>query len=525
MNNNNYMLHSGIIQSFIYNLHTGNVLLDTLISLLVTSFFSYIIMNSSSFCQRTKGYLKPFRRYFCCCRHQYVRNIKSLADYDVTHGDWEEDTILTDCANIPLINAVFYWLHKHNLKLENNDVQLMIKDSNIESDVESDYEIFKNRNVVSIPEEGVRCKISDKLEIDYTTNNIRNKNERSKEISLTLYSPDKKYVDDFIMECWNLYIEECHRKKDDKKYFYTIESISLAKNKINCSQYDCPNTKKLEHVFIPEIAEIKQLIDHFMNKTGPFSNPFFPYKLGWIFHGIRGCGKTSLIKAIAKYTGRQIINVSFANINTNAELFRLFFNPTIFSDGKQKNYKISDVIYVIDDLDAIDDIIRNRLMNSKKQRQIRTEDSEDIEDESDDSESGTVAEKYSLTAKKIKPVIIQKTKPLPPDALNLQGILSVFDGTLDSPARMVVMTTNYLDRIDPALKRPGRINQIIEFSEMTKRCTIDYINACFQITLTEEQCDRIPNKKLTPANIEEICIENYKDVPVALDKINAAERH
>ena len=45
------------------------------------------------------------------------------------------------------------------------------------------------------------------------------------------------------------------------------------------------------------------------------------------------------------------------------------------------------------------------------------------------------------------------------DGLNLAGVLNVLDGVVDSPGRIVIMTSNHPEKLDPALIRPGRINK------------------------------------------------------------------
>lgn len=42
-----------------------------------------------------------------------------------------------------------------------------------------------------------------------------------------------------------------------------------------------------------------------------------------------------------------------------------------------------------------------------------------------------------------------------------QGLLNVLDGVVDTPGRIVVMTTNLVDVLDDALIRPGRIDKKI----------------------------------------------------------------
>jgi ATP-dependent 26S proteasome regulatory subunit len=52
------------------------------------------------------------------------------------------------------------------------------------------------------------------------------------------------------------------------------------------------------------------------------------------------------------------------------------------------------------------------------------------------------------------------------DTLNLAGLLNVLDGVVDTPGRLLVLSTNHPEVLDPALIRPGRIN----------RCEVDVQN-------------------------------------------------
>ena len=42
--------------------------------------------------------------------------------------------------------------------------------------------------------------------------------------------------------------------------------------------------------------------------------------------------------------------------------------------------------------------------------------------------------------------------------VTLSGLLNCLDGVTSTEARVLFMTTNYLDRLDPALIRPGRVD-------------------------------------------------------------------
>jgi chaperone BCS1 len=44
------------------------------------------------------------------------------------------------------------------------------------------------------------------------------------------------------------------------------------------------------------------------------------------------------------------------------------------------------------------------------------------------------------------------------DKLDLSGLLNVLDGVVDCPNRILIMTSNHPEKLDPALIRPGRVN-------------------------------------------------------------------
>jgi len=67
------------------------------------------------------------------------------------------------------------------------------------------------------------------------------------------------------------------------------------------------------------------------------------------------------------------------------------------------------------------------------------------------------------------------------DKLNLSGLLNVLDGVVDTPERIVVMTTNHPEILDPALIRPGRIDQKLLLGFMKWPNVVDMIEHYFQL--------------------------------------------
>jgi len=106
------------------------------------------------------------------------------------------------------------------------------------------------------------------------------------------------------------------------------------------------------------------------------------------------------------------------------------------------------------------------------------------------------------------------------DQLNLSGLLNVLDGVVDSPGRIVIMTTNHVEHLDPALIRPGRIDKKMFLSYMEAADVVAMLEHYFQMTLTEAQRTRVENAingtgkgarralSLTPAQIEQMTAEH-----------------
>lgn len=106
------------------------------------------------------------------------------------------------------------------------------------------------------------------------------------------------------------------------------------------------------------------------------------------------------------------------------------------------------------------------------------------------------------------------------DKLNLSGLLNVLDGVVDTPERILIMTTNHPEHLDPALIRPGRIDKKILLGYMAPAHATSMIEHYFQCELDEEQRLRVRNAingsdekgcaaiHMTPAQIEQLAAEH-----------------
>jgi hypothetical protein len=253
--------------------------------------------------------------------------------------------------------------------------------------------------------------------------------------------------------------------------------------------------KTLDNLFGENIENSKKRLDMFLNNKDWYVEKGIPYSLGFILYGDPGCGKTSFIKAVANVSNRHIFNIQLTKKTTVKELNDLFYNNTINVSEKGTYIKldipVSNRLYILEDVDCLTDIvlarkyIENRDTNvdyeKKKAEKVKRENSEEL--------------------------------------ATLSHLLNVLDGVLETDGRMIIMTTNHIDKIDGALKRPGRFDSIIKFEKMSayaldKMISHFYSNEVKIDTTEFSGC-------FTPAESQEILLKNlYTTENIYEDFIN-----
>ena len=105
-----------------------------------------------------------------------------------------------------------------------------------------------------------------------------------------------------------------------------------------------------------------------------------------------------------------------------------------------------------------------------------------------------------------------------PDKLDLAGLLNVLDGVVDSPGRIVIMTTNHPEALDAALVRPGRINTKLHMDYMSDKCILEMFAHHFadatkaertrvEQTLVQKRMLSTHGFKMSGAEVEQLCAE------------------
>ena len=250
------------------------------------------------------------------------------------------------------------------------------------------------------------------------------------------------------------------------------------------------STKTFDNMFFQQKEDLKQRLDYFKNNKAHYDRLGIPYTLGMMFHGQPGTGKTSVIKAIANYTERHLIIIPMDKVTTVDQLKQLF----IMEEINQHNISIDKRLYCFEEIDCgkWKDIVRSRKLLSTP------EDSQPV------PPKDGIAQQLIETLRDEKEKKKNKLSPLPSSPITLGDLLEILDGIIETPGRMIIMTSNHPEEIDEALLRPGRIDINIEFKRMTRQDIKHMYELWFQEPMPQHVFAHVKDHVFTQADVGNI---------------------
>lgn len=525
-NDFNSATNYGIINS----MRTGNVLMDVLLAMwipilitaLMTKFEKLRIVITKWVEKYTTG--NDFYRTIEFTK-TYTPNGSVMNNYDLN----DKTDNLIDAIQLYINNVFPQTYNNGEYKFLNSD-----KHYSIEDIYQTNFKLIDvcASRVISKPQDSVWYNLTPTLSVKYQYKNFGNTTEYITTTSddssnklntvkriIILHSTSgkvaKKEVDDFIKASLEWYKNDLKSGYEKKRYMYMLGDKEDTKenndNKLHFKKYTLSDNKTFDTIFLPRKQELLNLIDNFQNQKGKFSILGFPKQLCILLSGPPGTGKTSLIKAISYYTDRHLVDIPLGKIKSNSELYQILFDEEFTCSYKGKNnvhnITYNKTLFHMEDIDCVSKIVNKRKTDETDKPLLKKDDiMKKILGELE--ENGlTIADKRA-------------------DSLSLSGILNSIDGPIDCPGRMIIMTTNHPEKLDPALIRPGRVNMKMYLGY------INYEEALKMVTLynnepTEDQKSKLKTMfdcehTISPASLEKLCIE-YDDVDSIIDSLKNRE--
>jgi hypothetical protein len=321
---------------------------------------------------------------------------------------------------------------------------------------------------------------------------------------------------------------------------------------MNCNRYLLPSEKTFSSLFFPDKPRLLQLIDNFEHKTGKYAIPGYPQKLVLLLYGPPGTGKTSLAKAVAAYTQRDLFAISLSRICSNEELLKCMFSGHVKVMNEKKDddnnwhrgekcvspteLDPAKLVYILEDVDATNAIVlkdeeaaeehessaEDSSENSEKPTRKKKvagsteppsegaeEAGEDGNDSNDSNDSNSdKADKTSNTSSYTdataaanadaesnsteREVVVKGEHAKQAHKLTIEGLIKALNGVLDFPQRIVIMTTNHIEKLHPSLLRPGVVTMKLHMHNFDADCAVAMVTHYFShTTILPEQLEEL----------------------------------
>lgn len=288
-----------------------------------------------------------------------------------------------------------------------------------------------------------------------------------------------------ITNCYNSIKEDTHYNEYKSQYMNNKKS-KLTIIKIihgNAKKDGYINTKKRFDTLKFENKEyILNILQKFKDDTLYPSHLALDNKLGIILHGPPGTGKTGFISCLANYLDRNVLIVNMNTIKTCSELDSIFFKDT----AEDNNY-----IYVFEEFDSMKCVLRRDIEEYTKANNTTTtnDNSYLMMLMSEKSKSEDIMNIHKEQQNKLN------------DTLTLGYLLQTLDGIQSCNGRVIIATTNYPERIDSALLRPGRFGLSIHLKNCSKQILTEIIGMIYQTNITLDDVKDIPDYKWSPVQV------------------------
>ncbi|KAJ2982748.1 hypothetical protein NUW58_g6376 [Xylaria curta] len=251
------------------------------------------------------------------------------------------------------------------------------------------------------------------------------------EISIACFGRNPSILKELLLEA-----REKYNEKDEHKtqiYRGTTKAASTEPSWQRCMSRA---SRPFSTVILNEKTK-KELVDDVTDYLNPatqrwYANRGIPYRRGYLLHGPPGTGKSSLSLALAGFFKMRIYIVSLSSVNANEEVL-----GALFAELPRR------CVVLLEDIDTAG-LTHTREENGKSNNPppANGDEMEPTQITRGNGESNTNTNSFRLS---------------------LSGLLNILDGVASQEGRILIMTTNHVEKLDKALIRPGRVDMVVEF--------------------------------------------------------------
>jgi len=515
---NNY---TNVIKMNIFNyFKTGEPIVDTILSTIGISIFGLLInyiadKNIYNFLFNLS--LNNIKSWFFTKRCVIIegRRSSSTSSYSSAHN----------VSSVYSIRFKAMWQYIIN-NIDNNNTIYQIREShsNYQS---SECKNSKNKtNDMFMVSQNKDFKLDDNIYVNATLEQEGTKDDKDKitttidKITIKIYSYkySLSYLKKYIETISDQYLTSLKNSRNNKRFVYFLDNVKIQDedDKYSCwREYIFESSRTFKNIFFDGKKDLISKIEFFINNREWYYTKGIPYTLGIGLHGPPGTGKTSLIKVLANFTDRNIIVISLKIIKTKRQLEQFFFENTYNDKNEQGDMSFDKKIIVFEDIDCIGDIVLNRNSKNKEKDGIRSSKKND-RTEKDNLQIGDILQSIcdftepnntsGSGSMNIKSIHLSEDPPI-----TLDDILNLWDGIRETPGRILIISSNHYDKLDPALIRPGRIDITHELSNASYNTISEIYFHLFEKKIDKKNLEKVREYFYSPAELINMYISNNKN--------------
>ncbi|KAL0490474.1 mitochondrial chaperone BCS1 [Acrasis kona] len=202
-------------------------------------------------------------------------------------------------------------------------------------------------------------------------------------------------------------------------------------------------------------------VTKFLSRSEWYHQRGIPFRRGYMLYGPPGCGKSSFVLALAGRLNINIGTLSLTNLDDNKLRVRLQDIP-------------DNCLVLLEDVDAVFADRGATLQNTGKSRRV-----------------------------------------------TLSGLLNAIDGVASQEnGRIFIMTTNHLEKLDPALLRPGRSDVKIIFNHATESQINNYVSKFYNYSVDASRLTALIPNKITMAQLQGHLLKHKNNYSEAVNTVH-----